>query len=70
LSSREDTPLIPHRWREAIIFVVAIGGIIQQTVIAESPNAILMGAFVSMLGLPLVLNRDERKRKPEDEEKP
>jgi hypothetical protein len=57
--SRRDYPRIWRLVRDAVLFVAGLVGIIQQTVIAESPNPTLLLIFAAMVGLPGFLRRDE-----------
>jgi hypothetical protein len=53
---------LPAITRDRAILTVALSGLIYETVFADPVNLGLVGAFVSLLGLPVVLKVDENRR--------
>jgi hypothetical protein len=67
--SRRDSPsrgrpprLSLQSLRDPILFVAGLAGIAHQTLIAPEVQWELLLAFMAMLGLPLPLRADERRR--------
>ena len=53
------------RIRDAVIFVVGIGGIVNELFVLEQPRSVALVFLASLIGVPFVLSADER-RKPKD----
>lgn len=53
--------------RNLILLVFGLAGIAHQTLIADVDRPVLLAIFGGFCGLPIFLNRDE-KRPPDDEE--
>ena len=56
-----------HIWdkrvRDAVLFVVGVAGIVNELFIISSPRPSSLLFLGSLVGLPFVLNADERRRK-------
>lgn len=50
------------RIRDAVIFIVGVGGVINELFILESPRSVALVFLASLIGVPFVLSADERRR--------
>jgi hypothetical protein len=65
------TPEAAKAWqaifRDTVITVLAAFMLIYETVVAKDPNAYVIGAGLTLLGIPPALRLDTWRRKPEAE---
>lgn len=49
------------RVRDLVIFAVGIGGVINELFVLENPRLVALPIIASLIGVPFVLNADERR---------
>lgn len=52
---------LPKVTRDGVLFLVGLGGIVHETVIADQADPTLVLLFAAMVGLPAFLRTDERR---------
>ena len=58
------------RIRDSVLYVVSIGGVINELFIREEIRPYALFFAASVLGIPLAMRRDEKKGKPPEEPEP
>lgn len=59
------------RWpflRDIVLFVAGLAGVAHETLIADAERPTLLLLFAAMMGLPIILNADQRRGKSGDGE--
>jgi hypothetical protein len=62
-----------ERWkavRNAILFFGGLAGVIHETLVAGVAEPLLLVLYASMMGLPALLHRDERRNEHREEPPP
>lgn len=54
------------RIRDAVIFLIGIGGVLNELFILEEPRISVLVFLGSLIGVPFVLGADERRTKAQD----
>lgn len=53
--------LIENRIRDAVIFVIGIGGVVNELFVLDDPRPSALVFLASLIGVPFVLSADERR---------